>query len=175
MTRQNKPLSKMLLQRQIELFQIWGTVRKIWFWKQMFKFHDIICCRLDFLISQLSLNMPSFICFSISDTSDWNCCSLAGSIFANSSETLLNLAIVCCAKRPNCKFGNGFPANFSSPKTRSKGSFVRSTISSQRSWFTFSNDTRNGIIQPTILRYIFLINLAKFNKVSEDLSNIDPA
>ena len=115
MTRQNKPLSKMLLQRQIELFQIWGTVRKIWFWKQMFKFHDIICCRLDFLISQLSLNMPSFICFSISDTSDWNCCSLAGSIFANSSETLLNLAIVCCAKRPNCELGNAFSEYFSSP------------------------------------------------------------
>ena len=50
------PMEKMLLQRQIELFKIWGTVRKILYWEQISVFHDIILCRLDSLISQLSLN-----------------------------------------------------------------------------------------------------------------------
>ena len=70
--------------------------------------------------------------FLKTDMMEWNCSSFAGSIFGKSSETLLNLAMVCFAKRPNFKFGNAFSANFSSLKTRSTGTFVRPTISCPR-------------------------------------------
>ena len=80
-----------------------------------------------------------------------NYSSLAESIFAKSSETLLNLAIVCLVNRSIFQFVNAFSAYFSSPNTRSTGKFVWSTISTPRFWFKFSNYSRNGIIWPTIL------------------------
>ena len=92
-----------------------------------------------------------FIRFFKTDMMEWNCSSFAGSIFGKSSETLLNLVIVCFVNRSNFQFGNAFAKYFSSPNTRSTGKFVWSTISTPRFWFKFSNYSRNGIIWPTIL------------------------
>ena len=103
-------------------------------------FNDIIS-RLDSVIRQLSLNS---ICRNIKrncqephqgvfvQQREYWLADQNGLVSGKSSETLLNLAMVCFAKRPNFKFGNAFSANFSSLKTRSTGTFVRPTISCPR-------------------------------------------
>ena len=87
--------------RHIELFQIWGKVRKSGFGRK-FRY-SMIPHQFRSSTSSLTLRAAArlltcwarrscFIRFSKTDISEWNCSNLAGSTFAKSCETLLNSA-----------------------------------------------------------------------------------